>query len=617
MPNRLANAVSPYLRSHADNPVDWWEWSAEAFAEAERRQVPVLVSIGYSTCHWCHVMARESFSDPELAARLNDNFVAIKVDREEYPDVDASYLAAASAFTENLGWPLNVFTTPGGKPFFAGTYFPPSPVAGHPAFTQVLGAVLEAWTTQREAILGSADAVASALAATAVREGGELPGDEEFSAVVRELEAYEDADNGGFGSAPKFPVATVVDLLLDRASLGDEAADALAHRTLDAMAASELRDDVEGGFFRYATRPDWTEPHYERMLYDNAILLGAYARAGRVDVASGIVSFLANVLQQPDGGFASAQDSESTVDGVRVEGGYYALTAEARATQEPPALDEKVLTGWNGLAIEGLAVAGSVLGRADWVAVARRAADFLIEHHLGDRVVRASIGERLSAAPATLEDTGMLASGLVELALASGEVHYATVARDLVDAAMVAAEGSDAPFAVPGGADEVLSGHGLAIDNDPSEGAYPSGLSAMASAAQRLYLLTAHAPYLEAARAAMALFAPLATQRPIAFGAALGVMSALGTEPGQLVVVADGDAAVTGDRVASAARKWRRSGAVVTVVTTPQAEAFAAAGFELFEGRVTRYDESTAYLCQDFVCNLPVTDASQLAALLA
>ena len=242
MPNRLANAVSPYLRSHADNPVDWWEWSAEAFAEAAARDVPVLVSIGYATCHWCHVMARESFSDPTTAEEINAGFVAIKVDREEHPDVDSTYMAAAGAFTQQLGWPLNVFLTPDGRAFFAGTYFPPTPVQGHPAFRDVLAAVLDAWTARREEVEQNAGAIATALAGQAVGAAGDLPAD--LSDVVAALAAAEDVEFGGFGRAPKFPVAPVVGFLVDRGSLGDTAAGALADRMLDAMAASDLRDPV-------------------------------------------------------------------------------------------------------------------------------------------------------------------------------------------------------------------------------------------------------------------------------------------------------------------------------------------------------------------------------------
>ncbi|MGV8885387.1 MAG: thioredoxin domain-containing protein [Microbacteriaceae bacterium] len=607
MPNRLTNAVSPYLRSHAENPVDWYEWGAEAFAQAQRRDVPVLISIGYSTCHWCHVMARESFSDPALAEYLNANFVAVKVDREEHPDVDASYLAAASAFTSQLGWPLNVFVTPQGRTFFAGTYFPPEAMGGHPAFQTVLAAVLDAWTHRRDEVEGNAAHIASALAQAGHRHGGELT--TAFEPLVSALATHEDPEHGGFGSAPKFPVATVLGFLLDRGSLGDDVARELAHRTLVAMAASDLRDAVEGGFFRYATRADWTDPHYERMLYDNALLLDAYSRAGLTHVASGIADFLLDVLRQPSGAFASAQDSESVLRGERNEGGYYALSATERALHQPPALDEKILTGWNGLAIASLASAGFHLDRPEWIEAARQAADYVLAAHLdGDVLIRASLGARLSPARATLEDYGMFANGLVAVALTTGSVHYAVHARALVDACLTP-EG----FAVPGGADPVLAAHGLALESDPSEGAYPSGLSAMAEASRSLFLLTGNAPYRVAAEAALAPIASLAEANPVAFGAALSVMSAIDAGVTQLIVVTDAAPSPVTER----ARGYQRSGSLTAVVTAQQAEDFAAAGFALFDGRGTTPGVATAYVCTDFVCALPVTTAEEFGALLA
>ncbi len=607
MPNRLGDAISPYLRSHADNPVDWFPWGEEAFAEAERRDVPVLVSIGYSTCHWCHVMARETFSDPVLASYLNANFISIKVDREEHPDVDSSYLASAGAFTENLGWPLNVFVTPRGRAFFAGTYFPPVPSGGHPAFRQVLDAVLDAWTTRRAQVEASAARVAEALVADGSRREMALP--EEFAGVVAELVAYEDEQFGGFGAAPKFPVAPVLLFLLERGSVGDTDARRLAERTLDVMAASDLRDPVEGGFFRYSTKRDWSDPHYERMLYDNAQLLKAYALRGSFDIAAGIASFLLAMLRQPGGGFASAQDSESTVAGERVEGGYYALDAAARASETPPALDAKVLTGWNGLAIDALATAGFVFARADWVSGAQGAADFLLERHLrvDGTLIRASIGDLESAAAATLEDYGMLAAGLLALATVSGEARYAVAARELVDATLAAGSsepGSSAVFAVPGGADAVLTAQGLVLESDPSEGAYPSGLTAMADAADRLYALTGDAAYREASIRAMESVATLAVPRPISFGAALAVMSALANPLTQLVVVS----ADTNSELAAIARRRHVSGGMSTVVTPSQSEAFEAAGFDLFAGRA----REGAWFCEAFVCRLPVTSATAL-----
>jgi uncharacterized protein YyaL (SSP411 family) len=602
MTNRLGSAVSPYLRSHADNPVDWQQWGSEAFAEAERRQVPVLISIGYSTCHWCHVMARESFSDPVLAAYLNENFVSIKVDREEHPDVDSSYLAAASAFTEQLGWPLTVFTTPGGRAFYAGTYFPPAPMNGLPSFREVLDATVEAWRDRRDEVEDTAGRLAAALTAAQGVERGELPGAADLGAVVDGLLGFEDQQHGGFGGAPKFPVAPVLGFLLDRADAGDDRADALARRTLGLMAMSPLRDPVEGGFFRYSTRPDWSEPHYERMLYDNALLLDAFSRIGDRDTASGIASFLLGILRLPSGGFASAQDSESTVDGERVEGGYYRLTGNERAAQSPPALDDKVLTGWNGLAIGALAAAGSRLAHPDWIAAAVAAAHLVAV----EPIVRARIGRQVSTAVATLEDYGMLADGLVDLALATGDVSFAIRAQELI-----ASTRTPRGFAAPGGADPVLVSHGLALENDPSEGAYPSGISSIARAAVRLDQLGARGGLRAAAVDALEPIAPLALPRPISFGGALGVMSLLSETARQLVVVTeDADASL-----ASRARSWR--GGVVAVVTSAQALSVARAGFELFEARDTTEGRATAYLCENFVCQLPVTEVAALDALLA
>lgn len=626
MVNRLADAISPYLRAHADNPVDWFPWGPEAFAEARRRDVPVMVSIGYATCHWCHVMARESFSDPTTADELNARFVAIKVDREEHPDVDAAYLSAASAFTGNLGWPLTVFATPDGKAFFAGTYFPPQPVAGRASFRQVLDAVWDAWTVRRTEVESDAGKVQAALAAAAAAATSvsDLPGDQQLDAAVAQLAEGEDPEFGGFGTAPKFPVAPILDFLLTH-----PAGDDLAARTLRRMAESPLRDAVDGGFFRYATRRDWGEPHYERMLYDNALLLDAYARAWRQTgeewaerTADGVAAFLLHVLRRPSGAFASAQDSESTIDGARVEGTYYTLPPAERAQLEPPPLDAKVLTGWNGFAIGALARGGRILNRPAWIVAARQAADAVLTRHRRDdgTLLRTSLDDRRSDAGATLEDYGGLAAGLVELALAAGDASAAASARDLVDLCLDAA-GFDAaaqagesacPFETPGGGDPVLESTGLAVHVDPSEGAYPSGLSAMAQAAHGLYLITGERRYERAAREAMRMVAAQAVRVPSAFGTSLALMSRLAGQVEQLVVVLP-DAPAEGASESGLIAAARRHGApLVAFATEAQAGALAADGFELFEGRSARDGLPTAYLCQDFVCRLPVTEAAAL-----
>ena len=625
MAELLRDAASPYLRAHADNPVDWWPWGPEPFAEAARRGVPVLVSVGYATCHWCHVMARESFSAPEIAAIMNEHFVNIKVDREEHAEVDAAMMASAAAFTQHLGWPLNVFVTPAGHAFFAGTYWPPQPAGGSPSFEQVLEAVTDAWTERREQVERIGGALAEALAQPRTRGAGTLPGD--LTPAVAALAGQEDQQFGGFGGAPKFPVATVLGLLLERGLGGDADAQGLAERTLAAIASG--LQDRDGGVFRYATGRDWTEPHYERMLYDNAQLLECFALAGLTEAAEGVARFLLGTLRLPSGAFASAQDSESVIEGQRNEGGYFKRDEAGRAQLQPPAIDEKVLTGWNGLAIRGLTVAGRLLGKPEWIDAARAAADMLLQRHLlPGRLVRASIGDTVSGATATLEDYGLLADGLLHLATATGEVEYMVAARNLVNATLAEpvddAEparrahsvssggdvGSGVPvgpaFAVPG--DPVLAGQGLTIEADPSDGALPSGPSAIASAALHLHALTGDRRYRDAAVATMERVADVAVAQPIAMGAALTVMSRLAEPARQLLVVDE-----PGSELAQLA--LRESRGVVAVATPAQAEAFSAAGFELYEGRAA--GAPAAYLCEDFTCRLPARTAEELAAQLA
>ena len=623
MAHRLASAISPYLLSHADNPVDWFPWSAEAFAAAADRDVPVMVSIGYSTCHWCHVMARESFSDPETAAYLNENFVSIKVDREENPEVDSAYMAAAGAFTTNLGWPMTVFVTPAGKAFYAGTYCPPEPRGAMASFRQVLDAITDAWQNRRAEAEANAAGVAEAVAALAQRSPrdsslfahGETSADAgaRLDEIADSIARTEDRTHGGFGRAPKFPHAPGLGFLLHRG--GSFAA--VAQRALHAMAASELRDPLEGGFFRYCVSGDWTEPHYERMLYDNALLLADYAAVAASDsgdattwareAAIGIGDFLVTTMRLHGGAFAAAQDSESTVAGQRTEGGYYALTPEQRAHETPPALDTKVLTGWNGLAIAALSRAGFLLNPL-WVAAARGAADYLLDHHEAEgHLVRASREGLISAAPATLEDYGAFAVGLLELSCVTGEVRYAVAARQLVATIVV-----DGEFLAPRG-DAVLSSQGLSLEVDPSEGAYPSGLTSSARATWMLYLLTADEQYRLATERALGRVIGMAQQQPLGFGAALHLASEVARPIRQLVVIvpdAAVDAAAPGAGLLAAARTLPSS--ITAIATETQAQAFAAAGFELFAGRGAIDGQPTAYRCTDFVCALPTTDPSGL-----
>jgi uncharacterized protein YyaL (SSP411 family) len=593
MASRLEDATSPYLRAHAGNPVEWFPWGSEAFEVARRRDVPVMVSIGYSTCHWCHVMARESFSDAETAAELNAGFVSIKVDREEHPEVDAAYMAAAGAFTKSLGWPLTVFTTPDGEPFFAGTYWPPRPQAPMASFRQVLTAVRDAWTQRRDAATGTGRALVEALAeASAAAAPADLPTRVELVAAAERLAALEDRVHGGFGAGgPKFPTVPALRFLQAMREDAPDAA-AVASRAFAAMVAGDLRDDVEGGFFRYTTRPDWRVPHYERMLTDNAGLLDVALDEDSPGVAEGIVSFLTNVLQRPSGGFGAAQDSESMIGGERSEGGYYERDVAGRAGLEPPAVDGKVVTGWNGMAIGALARAGA-LDSARW------AADAVLETNVAPdgRLVRASLDEIPSRAPATLDDYALLADGLLALAAATGEVAYAITGRDLVDRALA---GEIEP-------DPTLAAQGVRAPAAGDDGTLPSGPSALAAACLSLWRLGAGDRYRDAAVERVRQASARALSEPIGFGALLRTAHQLMVPPHQLVIVAEDPDAAAPFLTVAAGRPD-----VTAVVTPAQGQRFADAGFSLFEAKTTLDGLPTAYDCRDFACRLPVTEPARL-----
>jgi uncharacterized protein YyaL (SSP411 family) len=602
--NALSESASPYLRAHAGNPVAWHPWGEAAFAEARRRDVPVMVSIGYSTCHWCHVMARESFEDAGTAAQLNAGFVAIKVDREEHPEVDRAYMSAAAAFTRNLGWPLTVFTTPDGGAFFAGTYWPPTARGGMPGFRDVLTAVTEAWTERREQVTQTADALRGALADAARAEEGPVPGAEQVVDAARALATVEDREYGGFAasgaplSTPKFPTVPALRFLRSPLVVAEApGAAAVAERALRAMAASPLRDEVEGGFFRYATRRDWTVPHYERMLTDNAGLLQLAVELNDRETARGVAGFLRDVLERPEGGFAAAQDSESWIDGERSEGGYYARDAVARADLEPPAVDGKVVTGWNGLAVSALARYGAATGDQAAVDAARRAVDAVLGANVGadGTLRRASLDEIVSPAPATAADYGLLAEGLLDLACVTGEVAYAREARRLVDTA------ADAP------GDPALTALGVP-PGEESDGDQPGGPASLAAAALRLWWLGAGDAYRQRAEELVGRMAPRALAEPTAHGALLRVAAEMARPPRQVVVIAD----AADDPMRDAARGVQAE--IVAVVTSDQAAAFTAAGFTLFEGRAAQHGMATAYDCRGFVCRLPTTDPGALAA---
>lgn len=598
---RLAQERSPYLLAHAHNPIDWFPWGEEAFAQAKRRDVPVLVSIGYHTCHWCHVMARESFDDPAVGEVVNSHVVSIKVDREERPDVDSYYMLAAQAFTSQLGWPLNVFVTPDGHPFYAASYLPPEPRAGLPSFVDVVTAVSTAWKERREEVERSASGLSESLrVALGHRHSNDAPR-VDWEAAIQKLLESEDREYGGFQAPQKFPIAPALGFLLDTSPREETAA--LAQRTLDVMAASDLRDAVEGGFFRYATMSNWTIPHYERMLTDNALLLSCYSRSGRVDIATGIFSFLKNVMVV-EGGLASAQHSESVIDGVVVEGDYYLLDAASRALVEPPELDRKVITGWMGMALSGLAHAdrAGVTGAASFAA--DLAENLLTRHRPEPGVLhRVSIDGKLSDAPATLEDYGGLALGLLDLGMVTGQVEWCVAAQQLVDEC--AAAGDEKRLVAATGGDPLireLSGG----ERDVSEGATPSGEALIAQASIVLWTLTGDDRYRRLASTTASIGRETLAQHPLSAGGFASVLWRLGEPHSALVVVDDDEAS----QLRGIANRVVSGRVTVVTVTRDQARRFATYGFDLFQGRDS--DNGVAYLCRGMVCDAPDRDPHNL-----
>ena len=497
MPNRLADSTSPYLLQHADNPVDWWEWGDAAFDEAVRRDVPVLLSVGYAACHWCHVMAHESFEDDATAAFVNSHFVAIKVDREERPDVDAVYMEAVQSLTGQGGWPMTAFLTPAGHPFYAGTYFPPHAAHGLPSFRQVLEAVSRTWAERRGEVEDAAGRIAGQLGGDRLPSAGQPPDPDRLDAAARRLATEFDAEHAGFGHAPKFPPSMVLEFLLrHHARTGDPKSLAMVEETCQRMAQGGMYDQLAGGFARYSVDRAWVVPHFEKMLYDNALLLRIYAhwwRATGSPLAKRVVietaEFLLRDLRTSHGGFASALDADTVVDGRSIEGATYVWTPAqlvevlgaddghwaagllgvtpagtfehgsstlqlrhepedtdrwgrvrsrlltARQARPQPSRDDKVVAAWNGLAIAALADAGSLLERPDWVEAAVECADLLVRVHLDDhgRLARVSRDGRVGQHPGVLEDHADVAEGLLALVAATGDPVWLSFAEQLVD----------------------------------------------------------------------------------------------------------------------------------------------------------------------------------------
>lgn len=665
MPNRLAAATSPYLLQHADNPVDWWEWSTAAFAEAARRDVPVLLSVGYAACHWCHVMAHESFEDPTTAQQINAGFVAVKVDREERPDIDAVYMAATQAMTGQGGWPMTCFLTPAAEPFHCGTYYPPQPRGGTPSFSQMLDAVTRAWEQDGERVRGAATDIAGRLAdnAGAALPPGTLDAAALADAVMGGLAETFDRRWGGFGGAPKFPPSMTLEFLLRHYErTGSMPALSMAETTAERMARGGMYDQLAGGFARYSVDARWIVPHFEKMLYDNALLLRFYAHLARVTgselaerVADGTAAFLLGDLLTPEGGFASALDADtdgvegltyvwtprqlrevlggddgawaatwlsvtdagtfeqgaSTVqrltddpddpDGARWERVRTALLA-ARATRPQPARDDKVITAWNGLAIVALAEGGAALGRPAWIEAAQTAADLLLDRHLVDgRLRRSSRGGVVGAAAGVLEDHAALADGLLALHQATGAARWLTAATAVLDVALEHFAGPDGTFFDTADDAEAL----LHRPRETTDNATPCGSSALASAALTASVLTGDGGrYRAAAEAALESVGTLARRHPRFAGHWLTAAEAALAGPLQVAIVGP-----AGDLLARA--RAVAPGGTVIVAGAPDAP-----GVPLLAARPLVDGVETAYVCRGFVCDRPVTSADSLETLL-
>jgi uncharacterized protein YyaL (SSP411 family) len=674
MPNRLANSTSPYLLQHADNPVDWWEWGDEAFAEAARRDVPVLLSVGYAACHWCHVMAHESFEDDATADLVNTHFVAVKVDREERPDVDAVYMEAVQALTGQGGWPMTAFLTPAGRPFFAGTYFPPLPQHGMPSFRQVLEAVSRTWAEHRAEVDDAAGRIAEQLGGHRLVAGEQPPSPDRLAAAARRLAAEFDREHAGFGRAPKFPPSMVLEFLLrHHARTGDSQALAMVEATCERMARGGMYDQLAGGFARYSVDRAWVVPHFEKMLYDNALLLrvGAHLwRATGSPLAERVVietaDFLLRDLRTPQGGFASALDADTVVNGRSVEGATYvwtpaqlaevlgaddgawaadllgvttagtfehgsstlqlrqdpddldrwirirSLLLAARQARRQPSRDDKVVAAWNGLAIAALADAGAVLERPDWVDAAVECADLLVRVHLDDhgRLARASRDGRAGQHPGVLEDHADVAEGLLALVAATGDPVWLSFAEQLVDVVLT-------HYTRPGGGFFDTAGDSIdrrlsAIKRpeDPTDNATPSGLSAAAGALLTFAAYTGSTMHRDAAERALAVYDVLADQAPRFAGWGLAVAEALLAGPAEIAVVGPADDHATAALYRTALR-GTSPGAVVVAGDPRDA---ASNAVPLLQHRPLVADRPAAYVCRQFVCAAPTTDPARLAA---
>ncbi len=567
MPNRLARETSPYLLQHRDNPVDWYPWGEEALARAREEDRPILLSVGYSACHWCHVMEHESFEDPETAAYMNEHFVNVKVDREERPDVDALYMEAVQAMTGHGGWPMTVFCDPEGVPFYGGTYFPPDDGRGMPSFRMVMEAVVDAFRRKRDELRARAPGTRAQLGAIAeIEPAAESPGTRLLKEAVEALRAHADVERGGFGGAPKFPPTSALELLLARGVTD------IVEATLDAMLAGGIHDQIGGGFSRYSVDAVWLVPHFEKMLYDNALLARVYLHGwqalGHVRyrrVCEETLDWALREMRGPEGGFYSALDADSegeegrfyawtpgeirAVLGDAAQGviDYYGATEqgnfegrnilhlasgatapspdgldaarralyEARSKRVRPGLDDKRLTSWNALTIAALAEAGAVLERDDYLDAARGCADFVLDRLRdpdGNLLRTYKDGDaRLNA---YLEDHTFILEALLTLYESTFEQRWFEQARALADTTIARfGDPERSGFFSTSNDHETLIARRKEIGDHP----IPSGNSSAAVGLLRLATMTGKRLYEQEAEGVFRLFAKAAALQPDAF----------------------------------------------------------------------------------------------------
>ncbi|MFN2503135.1 MAG: thioredoxin domain-containing protein [Acidimicrobiales bacterium] len=655
--NRLAQETSPYLQQHKDNPVEWYPWGEEAFSRARAEDKPILLSVGYAACHWCHVMAHESFENDDTARVMNELFVNVKVDREERPDVDAVYMEAVQAMTSHGGWPMTVWLTPDGRPFYGGTYFPDRPRSGMPAFTQVCQAVAEAWKERREEILDQASRLTGTLQAAAEFTPADesLPSRQAVDEAVARLADRFDAEWGGFGGAPKFPQPDLYELALRaHARTGDPATMAMVTTSLDAMASGGIYDHLGGGFHRYSVDRVWLVPHFEKMLYDQALLARAYLHAWQVtgearylQVASETIDYVRRDLRHADGGFLSSEDADS--EGVEgkfyvwqqaelvevlgqdapaaiewwgvtpagnfeganilnrptrgdllrpepVEGARQTLF-EVREKRIRPGLDDKVLTEWNGLFLATLAEAAAATGRADWLADAKVNAEFLLAELRRDdgRWLRSWQGGQ-SRHLAYAADYAALVGAFCRMAEATGEARWITEARTTADALLDLFWDPEVGGLYTAGndAEQLITRAKDLVDN-----VIPSANGSAAVALVRLAALTGEERYRERAEDILRLVAEPLGRHPTAFAHLLAAVDMVAAPLTEVAVIGDRP-----DLVATVQSRFLPNAVLAWGEPYPS---------PLFEQRT----DGLAYVCRNYACQRPTGDVDELVAQLA